>query len=135
MGKLGVASNECEHAFGVLLDAVLYEPHKVKDIVAKDRSVLVATNHIGENVLAWLAVENHLEGVKFLRKLGSPIPDFALYEAIEHRHTDMVILLLELGAEVSLGACSNSLHNKLFGHGKKTKRLIQSYFHQYGYDI
>jgi ankyrin repeat protein len=135
MGKLGVASDEYEHAFGVLLDTVLYEPHKVKDIVAKDRSVLVATNHSGENVLAWLALENHLEGVKLLRKLGSPIPDFALYEAIQSGHTDMVILLLELGAEVSLGTCSNSLHNKLFRLSKKKKRLIQSYFQQYGYAI
>ncbi|MDB5973470.1 MAG: hypothetical protein JWR07_230 [Nevskia sp.] len=134
MGTIGRAG-EYEPEFGVLLDAVLHEPYKVKAIVAKDRDILLATNHSGENVLAWLAVENHIEGVKLLRGFGSPIPDFALYEAIQAGHTEMVILLLELGVEVDLTSCRNSLENKIFGLGKKQKRLIQSYFLQYGYEI
>ena len=135
MGTIGEMGGEYEHGFDVLLDAVLNEPHKVKDIVTKNREFLVATNGAGENVLAWLAVENHVEGVRLLRSVGSPIPAFALYEAIQAGNTEMIILLLELGAEIDIELCRSSLYNPIFGLNKKQRRLIESYFQQYGYKI
>jgi hypothetical protein len=131
LGKMG----EYDPEFGRLLDAVLREPHKVRDIVTDNRDILWATNRVGENVLAWLCVENHFEGVKLLRSLGSPIPDFSLWEAIQAGQTEMVILLLELGVAVDIEVCRSSLHNPFFHLDKKNKRLITSYFSQYGYEI
>ncbi|WP_444925300.1 ankyrin repeat domain-containing protein [Microbulbifer sp. TRSA002] len=121
--------------FDILLDAVLNEPHKVNDIVTGNRECLRAVNYSGENVLHWLAVENHTEGVQLLRSLGSPIPEFALIHALEAGHTEMVILLLELGADPNIEACKRSLNNSLWVLSDKTKRLIRSYFKQYGHEI
>jgi len=123
------------HDFDILLDAVLNEPHKVKDIVNSNRECLRAVNYSGENVLHWLAVENRTEEVELLRSLGSPIPEFALVHALEAGHTEMVILLLELGADPNIETCKNSLNNPIWELRKKTKRLMRSYFKQYGHEI
>ncbi len=123
------------HDFDILLDAVLNEPYKVKDIVTANRECLRAVNYSGENVLHWLAVENHTEGVAQLRSLGSPLPEFALVHALEAGHTEMVILLLQLGAEPNIEICKRSMNNSLWGLNKKTKRLMRSYFSQYGHEI
>lgn len=123
------------HNFDILLDATLNQPHKVKDIVAANRDCLRAVNYSGENVLHWLAVENHTEGVSLLRSLGSPIPEFALIHALEAGHTEMVILLLELGADPNIETCKRSLNNPLWELSDKTKRLMRSYFKQYGHEI
>ena len=123
------------HDFDILLEAVLYEPHKVKDIVISNRECLRAVNYSGENVLHWLAVENHTEGVALLRSLGSPLPEFALIHALEAGQTEMVILLLELGADPNIEICKRSLNNSLWELSDKTKRLMRSYFKQYGHEI
>ena len=126
------------HEFGLLLDAVLNEPHKVKDIVTANPEVLYETCWAGENVLHWLAIENHTEGIELLRSLGSPIPEFALIHAVEHGHTETVILLLELGAELNeyvSNTCGKALKTNAFGMPEKNVRLIKSYFKQYGYEI
>ena len=96
------------HDFDILLDAVLNEPHKVKDIVVKNRDCLRAVNYTGENVLHWLAVENRTEDVKLLRSLGSPIPELAFEDALEGGNIEMVILLLQLGASPNISMCNNS---------------------------
>lgn len=121
------------HGFDILLDAVLYEPHKVKDIVVENRDCLWAVNNSGENVLHWLAVENHTEGVSLLRSFGSPIPDYALVHAIEAGNLEMVILLLELGVTPNLDACRASISNPIWELSDKIKRIIRSYFEQYGH--
>lgn len=126
---------QTSHDFDILLDAVLYEPHKVKDIVVANRDCLRAINYTGENVLHWLAVENHTEGVALLSSLGSPIPEFALIHALQAGHTEMVILLLELGATPNTETCKNSLNNPLWKLSDKTKRLMRSYLKQYGHEI
>jgi len=123
------------HDFDILLDAVLNEPHKVKDIVIANRECLRAVNYSGENVLHWLAVENRTEEVELLRSLGSPIPEFALVHALEAGYTEMVILLLELGADPNIETCKTSLNNSIWELSKKTKRLMRSYFKQYGHEI
>src|SRR5690606_38157315 len=119
------------YEFDVLLDAVLCEPHKVRDIVTANRECLWAVNYSGENVLHWLAVENHTEGVALLRSLGSPIPDFALIHALQAGHTEMAILLLELGANPNTAICERSLENPLWELSDKTKRIMRSYLKQY----
>lgn len=121
--------------FDILLDAVLNEPHKVNDIVTANRECLRAVNYSGEDVLHWLAVENHTDGVQLLRSLGSPIPEFALIHALQAGHTEMVILLLELGADPNIETCRQALNNPLWELNEKTKRLMRSYLKQYGHEI
>ncbi|WP_339068230.1 ankyrin repeat domain-containing protein [Teredinibacter turnerae] len=126
------------HEFGLLLDAVMNERNKVKDIVTDNPEVLYETCWAGENVLHWLAIENHTEGIKLLRSLGSPIPEFALIHAVQHGHAETVILLLELGAELNeyiSNTCSRCLKTNSFGVSAKKIRLIKSYFKQFGYAI
>jgi len=128
---------EHNYDFYLLLDAVLNEPHKVKDIVVNNRGILDAENLSGENVLSWLALENHTEGVCLLRSLGSRIPPFTLCEAIQMGNTEMVILLLELGADIEaeITSCQSAIENKIHNLSSKKKRLIRSYFKQYGHEI
>lgn len=126
------------HEFGLLLDAVLNEPYKVKDIVTDNPEVLYETCWAGENVLHWLAIENHIEGIELLRSLGSPIPEFALIHAVEHGNTETVILLLELGAELNeyvSNTCSRALKTNSFAISSRKIRLIKNYFKQFGYEI
>lgn len=46
------------HGFGILLDAVLNEPHKLRDIIEDNPGMVYETCWVGENVLHWLAIEN-----------------------------------------------------------------------------
>ena len=123
--------------FWHLLDAVLHEPEKVSQIVSADRSVLEARNATGENVLRWLALENHFERVRLLRTLGSSIQEWAITEAIQHGHTEMVALLLELGGDI--GGIDLEQHLSI-NRGWPEQRLssretqvIRSYFEQFSY--
>ena len=117
--------------FWRLLWAVLDEPEKVPAIVGESRSILEEKNFTGETALHWLAVENHVEGIKLLRALGARIPEFALVDAIEGGHTETVILLLELGADPRGVDLESILDNKLWNLSDKKKRLMRSYFRQY----
>jgi hypothetical protein len=123
------------HDYDRLLDAVLNEPEKVAAIVAEDRSILEALNCCDETALHWLAVENHVEGVKLLRSLGASIPEWAIHHAIEVGAMEMVILLLELGADPSVDVCRRYLNNKFWELNPKQKRLLTSYLKQFGYEI
>jgi hypothetical protein len=123
------------YAFEVLFDAVCLEPHNIPKLVAADRQLLRATNWIGENVLHWFAVENGIEEIALLRSLGSPIPQWALVEAMEMGHCETVILLLELGAEVDIGACRTSFASNPFEVSSRKRRLIRSYFQQFSYSL
>jgi len=118
-----------------LIDAVLQEPAKVPAIVAEDRSILEAQNCCGETALHWLAVENNFEGVKLLRSLGAEIPEWAIHHAIEVGAMDMVILLLELGAEPGIDVCNGYLNNGFWELIPKQKRLLISYLRQFGYEV
>ncbi|EAA3799241.1 hypothetical protein DOQ73_23595 [Salmonella enterica subsp. enterica] len=123
------------HGFGLLLDAILNEPQKVRAIVTENPGVLYETCWVGENVLHWLAVENMHEEIRLLRSLGSPIPIYALVEAVEQGHLETIITLLELGAEVIPSDITRALNNEYFSHSKKKKSLIKRYFKQFGYEI
>ena len=121
------------YEFDILLNAILSEPWKVRDIVKGDEEVLSAINSIGENVLHYLAVENKLEEVKLLRSLGSMIPPYAIAEAASLGHTDMVSLLLELGGEPSISSCSDNI--ELGNYPKKKKYEMRGIFRAYGYTL
>ncbi|RYY77230.1 MAG: ankyrin repeat domain-containing protein [Gammaproteobacteria bacterium] len=123
------------HEFGILLDAVLYEPEKVPGIVANNPEIVYETCWAGENVLHWLAIENKHEEIRLLRSVGSPIPIYALVHAVEHGHLETVIALLELGAEVIPSDITRALNSSWFSKSKKVKSLIKRYFKQFGYEI
>ena len=124
-----------EHDFWVLLDAVRNEPHKVEAIVRSNREILNATNGIGENVLRWFAVENGMEEVSMLRSMGSPIQSAALSEAVGLGHTQMVGMLLELGAEPNLASCRSELNSKFNNLTSRQKNIISNHFKDYGFEI
>lgn len=130
-------NEEIEHNFNHrrLLEAVLSEPEKVPAIVAEDRTILDAVDCCDETVLHWLAVENHVDGVTLLRSLGAQISPWALVHSMQVGNTEMVILLLELGVEPEVSVCKRTLENPLFKLTKKQKRLMRSYFSQFGYEI
>ncbi|GLK88547.1 hypothetical protein GCM10017655_16090 [Pseudomonas turukhanskensis] len=119
----------------MLLDAVLNEPHKVPSIVAENPALLYETNWTGENVLHWLSVENLHEEVRLLRGLGSPIPAYALIDAVDHGYLETIIALLELGAEVVPSCITSALNNEYFALSRKKKSLIRRYFRQFGHEI
>jgi ankyrin repeat protein len=128
-------NGEYEYEFGVLLDAMINERHKVHDIVINNRAILEATNRVGENVLRWFALENCFEEVRMLRSLGSSIQPSALTEAVDMGNTRMVGLLLELGAEPDLDYCRSSLNFKLSKLSSRQKNIIRSHFRDYGYEL
>jgi ankyrin repeat protein len=124
---------EPEHnrEFYRLLDAVLHEPEKVRHIVAERPMILEECNLTGETVLHWLAVENHIDGIRLLRRLGATIPDYALIHAAELGNTEAVVVLLELGADLRGWDVERTLRNPMFGLSKEKKRRIRSYVAQY----
>ena len=124
---------EHEHNFEFyrLLDAVLKDPEKVPDIVRDEPEILKQTNFSGETVLVWLALENHFSGVKLLRSLGAKIPHQALYEAVDMGHTDMVALLLELGADKHGWDYEKVLTNPHSNLSKEVRADIRTYLKSY----
>jgi len=124
---------ERNYEFYRLLDAVLNEPEKVPSIVSERRAILEEKNCLGETVLHWLAVENHVEGVALLRLLGARIPAYAIVHAIEAGHTEMVTRLLELGGDIRGIDLEGVLGNPLWGLSQKKKEFIRRYFSQYDY--
>ena len=128
-------TEQCDYEFGLLLEAILREPEKIRDIVNSTPGILEATNCTGENVLRWCAVENYLDEVEMLRSLGSSIQPAALSEAVGLGYTFMVGLLLELGAEPDLVSCRRELSSKFNRLTKRQKHIICSHFRDYGYEI
>ena len=126
---------EDPHGFGVLLDALRNEPHKVRAIVTANPALLYVTNLAGENVLHWLVIENRHEEVRLLRSLGSPIPKNALIDAVELGKLETVITLLELGSEVIPSEITQTINYKLPNLNKKKTSLIRQYFKQFGYEV
>lgn len=131
---LGPLRDGRSHAFERLFDAVWMEPHRLNKLLAAERSLVMATNWIGENVLHWMAVENRVWEIELLRSLGSPIPPFALVEALELGNCETVILLLELGVDVEHVYC-RSAFARTTDLPRHKRRLMRSYFHQYGHDL
>ena len=123
--------HEHNNEFYRLLDAVLKEPEKVPAIVSESRSILEEANFSGETVLHWLSVESHTDGIALLHSLGAKISEFALIHAMEHGHTETVILLLELGADPRGIDVERGLNSDVWELTKKRKRLIRSYFAQF----
>ncbi len=64
--------------------------------------MLEFVNMSAETVLHWLAVENHIEGIRLLHGLGAKIPEFALIHALQMGHVEAVDLLLTLGSSFTL---------------------------------
>ena len=128
-------NGEFEFEFGVLLDAMMNDRHKVKDIVSGNRAILEATNRTGENVLRWFALENCFEEVSLLRSMGSSIQSVTLSEAVGMGNTMMVGLLLELGGDPDLVSCRGEMNNHINDLTSRQKNIIKNHFKDYGYEI
>ena len=128
-------NGEYDYEFGVLLDAMENEPHKVNAIVNADRSILEATNRTGENALRWFALENRFDEVRKLRSLGSTIQEQTLSEAVGMGNTEMVGLLMELGAEPNLTSCKEEMNRKFNQLTSRQKNIIKKHFQDFGFEI
>lgn len=128
-------NGEYDFEFGILLDALENEPHKVSAIVNGSPSILEATNRAGENALRWFALENRFEEVRKLRALGSSIHDEALSEAIALGNTEMVGLLFELGVEPDLITCRDEIRAKRNELTSRQKNIIRNHFRDFGHEI
>jgi ankyrin repeat protein len=123
------------YGFDVLLDAVMYEPHKLRHIIEDKPDILYESCWAGENVLHWLAVENRHREIRLLRKFGSPIPRHALIDAVQMGHLETVITLLELGAEVVPEEITRAIGRSYFDSSRRKVSIIKSYFSQFGYEV
>lgn len=121
--------------FVVLLDAMINERSKVKDIVDENRTILEATNRTGENALRWFALKSCFDEVSFLRSLGSSIQPEALSEAVGLGNTMMVGLLLELDAEPDLVSCRGEMDSTINNLTSRQKNIIKNHFKDYGYKL
>ena len=132
-----MANGVYEPEFGRLLDAILEQPQSVKEIVRRNPESIEATNRAGENALRWCALENRFDDVINLRNLGSSIQSEALFEAIEHGNTDMLLLLLELGGTITPSDAASSLRiGKEFGDlSKRHAHIIISHLKAHGCDV
>jgi len=128
-------NGEYDFEFGILLDTLENEPHKVSAIVNSNPSILGATNRAGENALRWFALENRFEEVRKLRALGSSIQDEALSEAIALGNTEMVGLLFELGVEPDLITCRDEIRAKRNELTSRQKNIIRNHFRDFGHEI
>lgn len=96
--------------FDKLREAVLYDsPQQIVDLVKSDGEILKETNLVGENIITWCALELMNDEVELLRSLGCEIQEQAISEAIQHQNTDMLLLLLELGGNISKYSAEQSL--------------------------
>ncbi|WP_444935410.1 hypothetical protein ACJJIW_13195 [Microbulbifer sp. JMSA004] len=101
-----------------------------------DPSILEQTNSIGENVLTWCALELKYEEVELLRSLGSPIQEQAVSEAIQHGNSDMLLLLLELGGDISSYSASQCIRIAgNFGSDSRKLHIIKSHLESYGVNV
>lgn len=123
--------------FDLLLDAVRNEqPGKVVGIVKENPSFIGKTNSIGENVLTWCALELMYEEVELLRSLGSPIQEQAVSESIQHGNTEMLLLLLELGGDITDQSAAQSLRiAKSFGSDSRRLHILKSHLEAYGINV
>ncbi len=133
-----MANGEFEPEFGRLLDAILLENAETLVAIVEDApEVLEATNRAGENVLRWCALENRYDDVRLLRSLGSEIQEAALWEAIEMGHTDMLVLLLELGGNTTASQARASIRLGVeFGSLSRRKaHIVRSHLNAYGVEV
>jgi len=132
-----MANGIYEPGFGRLLQATLYEPNKVKDIVLADRSILEATNRTGENALRWCALELLYDEVLLLSSLGSSIQRDAVLEALYTGNSDMLLLLLELGGDISIEEATSGLKSGIRNSRLKTQtlRTMQSHLGAFGLHV
>lgn len=132
-----MANGIYEPEFGRLHYAILHEPHKVEAIVLDNRSILESTNATGENVLRWCALENRFDDVELLRSLGSSIQSVTLCEAIDMGHSDMLLLLLELGGEITESEVARSFNigKRYLDLDAQTFRTMQGHLGAYGVHV
>jgi ankyrin repeat protein len=97
-----------------LVRAIEMHPDEFELAVQDCPAILEATGPHKETLLHWLAVENRLESVKLLSRLGAKIDavnefgNTPLMECSQIGYQQMVLLLLELGANT----CFQSSKNK-----------------------
>lgn len=126
--RMGTATSEELEDFRELLDAVLNTPEGVAELVKRTPRLLAAVNNSTETVLHWLAVENHVEGIKLLYSLGAEIPEFALIEALEMGHVETVALLLSLGSRLERYSLDQVIGNEVWKLSDTKKSELESLF-------
>jgi len=111
---MGTATEEELRDFDQLLNAVLDNPDQVSQLVEERPQILESVNNSAETVLQWLALENHVSGIRLLHELGATIPDFALVHALEAGHVEALELMLTLGGSFGIIDPYFALRNPVF---------------------
>ena len=122
-----------DYGYERLMEAVLYKPHTVPELISNEPSLLNAKNYSGETVLHWFVVENNLDIVEMLFGCGGRVDEYALTEACSLGHVDMVYLLLKNNVVPDVESCQNQMEQGEVP--RKTKLKIKQAFHRYGYEL
>jgi ankyrin repeat protein len=97
-----------EHNVRCLVEAVFSSLAEADSMLTAQPNLLTSkTEHVGETALHWLAIENHLDGAKYLLKRGAAVdqPDNSgatpLMNAARLGLVEMCKLLISAGANVN----------------------------------
>lgn len=107
---------------------LLNEPAAGLSRIRLDRKLLDVRSGLGETLLHWMAVENQLLLVQALIDLGAvvdPVNHFGstpLLEAAQLGHTEMCLLLLARGAQVT---CKNEAGTSVIASTVQLKRHVE----------
>lgn len=132
--RMGTATPEERAGFDLLLETVLNTPEQVPKLVEERPQLLDCVNNAAETVLHWLAIENRVEEIRLVHRLGATIPDFALVHALEAGHLDTVDLLLSLGGRFGSVDPMAVMENPIWKLTAERKTELSGCLRTYGYD-
>jgi ankyrin repeat protein len=128
-----VEHKSMDYGYHRLMEAAVFWPHTVPQLIKEEPELLQCKNYSGETVMHWFVVENNTELVELLCSCGGQVSDYALTEACSLGHVDMVYLLLGIGVTPNIESCLNNI--KLGHVPRKTVAKLKRAFNRYGYNL
>jgi len=95
---MGTATDAELAGFERLLNAVLEEPEVVESMVRENPELLECINNSSETVFHWLVIENSVDEMVLLHKLGAAIPQFAALHALQAGAIEALDFVLTQGS-------------------------------------
>ena len=131
-----------KHVIGEFIDAVIQDQSKAQ-LLLEDYPTLLDSRWIhNETVLHFLAVENYVDGVRFLAKLGADVDstnefgDTALIDVARLGNDKVAEVLLEHGANPNAhsGTNDNALHCAVTSGNARLVGLLLDYGAKHSYE-